>query len=104
MFFSMLIPLLQCSYALLIPMNQLQLQQSVRDIFYNLTDFDVEGLLVDMADWGINIRVTLNNKLCEIDLVQNWDGYELIFYDEHQRSSLQIDEISDLSRFISDYL
>ena len=85
-------------------MNQLELQQSVRDIFNNLIDADVEGLLVDIADWGINIRVTLNNKFCEIDLIQNWDGYELIFYDEHQRSSLQIDEISDLPRFIADYL
>ena len=85
-------------------MNQLELQQSVRDIFNNLIDADVEGLLVDIADWGINIRVTLNNKFCEIDLIQNWDGYELIFYDEYQRSSLQIDEISDLPRFIADYL
>ena len=85
-------------------MNQLELQQSVRDIFNNLIDADVEGLLVDIADWGINIRVTLNNKFCEIDLIQNWDGYELIFYDEYQRSSLQIDEISDLPRVIADYL
>ena len=84
-------------------MNQLELQQSVRDIFNNLTDIDVEGLLVDIADWGINIRVTLDSKFCEIDLIQNWDGYELIFYDEQQRSALQIDEISDLSQFIADY-
>ena len=84
-------------------MNQLELQQSVRDIFNNLTDIDVEGLLVDIADWGINIRVTLDSKFCEIDLIQNWDGYELIFYDEQQRSTLQIDEISDLSQFIADY-
>ena len=84
-------------------MNQLELQQSVRDIFNNLTDIDVEGLLVDIADWGINIRVTLDSKFCEIDLIQNWDGYELIFYDEQQRSTLQIDEISDLSHFIADY-
>ena len=84
-------------------MNQLELQQSVRDIFNNLTDIEVEGLLVDIADWGINIRVTLDSKFCEIDLIQNWDGYELIFYDEQQRSTLQIDEISDLSQFIVDY-
>ena len=84
-------------------MNQLELQQSVRDIFNNLTDIDVESLLVDIADWGINIRVTLDSKFCEIDLIQNWDGYELIFYDEQQRSTLQIDEISDLSQFIADY-
>ena len=84
-------------------MNQLELQQSVRDIFNNLTDIEVEGLLVDIADWGINIRVTLDSKFCEIDLIQNWDGYELIFYDEQQRSTLQIDEISDLSQFIADY-
>ena len=84
-------------------MKQLELQQSVRDIFNNLTDIDVEGLLVDIADWGINIRVTLDSKFCEIDLIQNWDGYELIFYDEQQRSTLQIDEISDLSQFIADY-
>ena len=84
-------------------MNQLELQQSVRDIFNNLTDIEVEGLLVDIADWGINIRVTLDSKFCEIDLIQNWDGYELIFYDEQQRSTLQIDEIFDLSQFIVDY-
>ena len=84
-------------------MNQLELQQSVRDIFNNLTDIEVEGLLVDIADWGINIRVTLDSKFCEIDLIQNWDGYELIFYDEQQRSTLQIDEIADLSHFIADY-
>ena len=85
-------------------MNQIELEQSVRNIFNDLVDIDVEGLLVDTADWGINIRVTLNKKFCEIDLIQNWDGYELIFYDDQQRSSLQIDDISDLPRFIADCL
>ena len=84
-------------------MNQLELQQSVRDIFNNLIDTEVEGLLIDIADWGINIRVTIDSKFCEIDLIQNWDGYELIFYDEQRRSTLQIDEIADLSHFIADY-
>ena len=75
----------------------------MRNIFNDLSDIDVEGLLVDTAEWGINIRVTLNKQFCEIDLIQNWDGYELIFYDDQQRSSLQIDDISDLPRFIADY-
>ena len=83
-------------------MNQIELERSVRNIFNDLSDIDVEGLLVDTADWGINIRVTLNKKFCEIDLIHNWDGYELIFYDDQQRSSLQIDDISDLPRFIAD--
>ncbi len=85
-------------------MNQVALEQSVRNIFDNLTDIQVDGLLVDIADWGINIRVTLNNKFCEIDLLQNWDGYEFIFYADQQKCSLQIDDISDLSRFISEFL
>ena len=61
----------------------------------------LEGLLVDSADWGINIRMTLNDQFVEVDLIKNWDGFEMILLDEQNRNSVQIDEIQDILQVLS---
>ena len=61
----------------------------------------LEGLLVDSADWGVNIRMTLNDQFVEVDLIKNWDGFEMILLDEQNRNSVQIDEIQDILQVLS---
>ena len=56
----------------------------------------LEGLLVDSADWGVNIRMTLNEHFVEVDLIKNWDGFEMILLDDQSRNSVQIDELKDI--------
>ena len=71
-------------------------EEIVRSQLENLKNDKVESLLVQNTDWGINIRMFLNDELYEIDLVANWDGYEVIFVDDGQRDTIQIDELEDL--------
>ena len=61
----------------------------------------LEGLLVDSADWGVNIRMTLNDQFVEVDLIKNWDGFEMILLDEQNRNSVQIDEIQDILQVLN---
>ena len=60
----------------------------------------LEGLLVDSADWGVNIRMTLNNEFVEVDLIKNWDGFEMILLDDQKRDSIQIDELQDILQIL----
>jgi len=75
-------------------------EEIVRSQLENLKNDKVESLLVQNTDWGINIRMFLNDDLYEIDLVANWDGYEVIFVDDDQRDTIQIDELEDLASVI----
>ena len=63
----------------------------------------IEGLLVDSADWGVNIRMTLNQKFIEVDLIKNWDGFEMILLDDQNRDSVQIDELKDILEILKKY-
>ena len=75
-------------------------EEIVRSQLENLKNDKVESLLVQNTDWGINIRMFLNDDLYEIDLVANWDGYEVIFVDDDQRDTIQIDDVDDLVSII----
>ena len=75
-------------------------EEIVRSQLENLKNDKVESLLVQNTDWGINIRMFLNDDLYEIDLVANWDGYEVVFVDDDQRDTIQIDELDDLVSII----
>ena len=77
-------------------MTDMRKEEIVRSQLENLKNDKVESLLVQNTDWGINIRMFLNDELYEIDLVANWDGYEVIFVDDGQRDTIQIDELEDL--------
>ena len=77
-------------------MNDKQKEEIVRSQLENLKNDKVESLLVQNTDWGINVRMFLNDQLYELDLVTNWDGYEVTFVDDDGRDTIQIDELEDL--------
>ena len=64
---------------------------------------ELEGLLVDSADWGVNIRMTLNKNFVEVDLIKNWDGFEMILLDDQNRNSVQIDELKDILQILKSH-
>ena len=39
----------------------------------------MESLLVQCADWGINVRMFLNGDVVELDLMKNYEGDEVTF-------------------------
>ena len=77
-------------------MNDKQKEEIIRSQLENLKNDKVESLLVQNTDWGINVRMFLNGNLYELDIVSNWDGYEITFVDDHERNPIQIDELEDL--------
>ena len=52
-------------------MNSLKIEEKVRELLENIDFGVIEDLLVDAADWGINIRMMLNHQFIEIDLIKN---------------------------------
>ena len=38
----------------------------------------------------------LNGQLLELDLMKNYEGYEVSFVDDRDKGPVQIDELSDL--------
>ena len=81
---------------ILASMSDKQKEEIIRSQLENLRNDKVESLLVQNTDWGINVRMFLNGHLYELDLVSNWDGYEIIFVDDLVRDTVQIDELEDL--------
>ena len=77
-------------------MSDKQKEEIIRSQLESLKNDKVESLLVQNTDWGVNVRMFLNGHLYELDLVSNWDGYEIIFVDDHERDTVQIDELEDL--------
>ena len=82
-------------------MNSLEMENEIRALLGRADIGRLEGLLVDSADWGVNIRMTLNDQFVEVDLIKNWDGFEMILLDEQNRNSVQIDEIQDILQVLS---
>ena len=82
-------------------MNSLEMENEIRALLSRADIGRLEGLLVDSADWGVNIRMTLNDQFVEVDLIKNWDGFEMILLDEQSRDSVQIDEIQDIIQVLS---
>ena len=77
-------------------MSEKQKEEIIRSQLESLKNDKVESLLVQNTDWGVNVRMFLNGHLYELDLVSNWDGYEIIFVDDQERDTVQIDELEDL--------
>ena len=82
-------------------MNSLEMENEIRALLSRADIGRLEGLLVDSADLGVNIRMTLNDQFVEVDLIKNWDGFEMILLDEQNRNSVQIDEIQDILQVLS---
>ena len=50
-------------------MNSLEMENEIRVLLGSGEIGALEGLLVDSADWGVNIRMTLNHEFVEVDLI-----------------------------------
>jgi hypothetical protein len=84
-------------------MNSVEMENEIRALLGGMDVGKPEGLLVDSSDWGVNIRMTLNQEFVEIDLIKNWDGFEVILLDDQKRESIQIDELQDLPQILKSH-
>ena len=84
-------------------MNSLEMENEIRVLLGSGEIGALEGLLVDSADWGVNIRMTLNENFVEVDLIKNWDGFEMILLDDQDRNSVQIDELKDILQVLKSH-
>ena len=81
-------------------MHGAQIEDTVRSLFSDLKQDKVESLLVQCADWGINVRMFLNGEILELDLLKNYEGYEVTFVEDRDKGSAQIDELPDLLQLL----
>ena len=44
-------------------MDGAQVEETIRTLFTDLKEDKVESLLVQCADWGLNVRMFLNNEI-----------------------------------------
>ena len=82
-------------------MSDKEIEETIRSTLLNLENDKVESLLVQCSDWGINVRMFLNSVPYELDLVRNYEGYEVTFVDVPGKDPVQIDEIEDLAKTIN---
>ena len=76
------------------------IEETIRTLFTDLKEDKVESLLVQCADWGINVRMFLNGEIVELDLLKNYEGYEVTFVEERDKEPAQIDELADLIQLL----
>ena len=76
------------------------IEEAIRTLFTDLKEDKVESLLVQCADWGINVRMFLNGEIVELDLLKNYEGYEVTFVEERDKGPAQIDELADLIQLL----
>ena len=76
------------------------IEETIRTLFTDLKEDKVESLLVQCADWGINVRMFLNGEIVELDLLKNYEGYEVTFVEESDKETAQIDELADLIQLL----
>ena len=77
-------------------MENQEIEGEIRSLFANLKNDQVESLLVQCADWGINVRMFLNGNILELDLMKNYEGYEVTFVDDTSKEPIQIDDLPEL--------
>ena len=81
-------------------MDAAQTEETIRSLLTDLKKDKVESLLVQCADWGINVRMFLNGDVVELDLMKNYEGYEVTFVDDRDKKPAQIDELSDIIQLL----
>ena len=81
-------------------MDAAHTEETIRSLLTDLKEDKVESLLVQCADWGINVRMFLNSEIVELDLLKNYEGYEVTFVDNREKQPAQIDELSDLIQLL----
>ena len=81
-------------------MDAAQTEETIRSLLAELKKDKVESLLIQCSDWGINVRMFLNGDVVELDLMKNYEGYEVTFVDNSDKQPAQIDELSDLVQLL----
>ena len=81
-------------------MDGARIEETIRTLFTDLKENKVESLLVQCADWGINVRMFLDNEIVELDLLKNYEGYQVTFVEERGKEPAQIDDLVDLIRLL----
>ena len=73
----------------------------ILSLFANLKTDKVESLLIQLSDWGLNIRMFLNGDNLELDLIKNFKGYEVTFVDQSDKEPVQLNEVSELIQILN---
>ena len=81
-------------------MDGARIEETIRTLFTDLKENKVESLLVQCADWGINVRMFLNGEIVELDLLKNYEGYEVTFVEDRDKRPARIDELADLLQLL----
>ena len=81
-------------------MDGARIEETIRTLFTDLKENKVESLLVQCADWGINVRMFLDNEIVELDLLKKYEGHQVIFVEERGKEPAQIDDLVDLIRLL----
>ena len=81
-------------------MEGTDIKSTIRALFADLKQDRVRSLLVQCADWGINVRMFLNDETVELDLIKNYEGYEVTFVEAPAKTPTQIDVLSDLIQLL----
>ena len=81
-------------------MDGAQIEETIRSLFSDLKEDKVKSLLVQCADWGINVRMFLNGEIVELDLLKNYEGYEVTFVEGRDKGPAQIDELGYLLQLL----
>ena len=84
-------------------MNGESVEVEIRSLFANLKTDKVESLLIQLSDWGLNIRMFLNGDHFELDLIKNFKGYEVTFVDHSDKDPVQLNELSELIQINPQY-
>ena len=82
-------------------MNEEDIEVEIRSLFADLKTDNVESLLIQLSDWGLNIRMFLNGDNLELDLIKNLKGYEVTFIDQRDKEPVQVNEISELIQILN---
>jgi|TARA_X000000368_G_C22490449_1_gene476062 hypothetical protein len=82
-------------------MNGESVEVEIRSLFADLKKDKVESLLIQLSDWGVNIRMFLNGDNLELDLIKNLKGHEVTFVDHRGKEPVQINEFSELIQILN---
>ncbi|MEC7737823.1 MAG: hypothetical protein VYE46_02970 [Cyanobacteriota bacterium] len=82
-------------------MNEEDIEVEIRSLFADLKTDNVESLLIQLSDWGLNIRMFLNGDNLELDLIKNSKGYEVTFVDHSNKEPVQVNEVSELIQILN---
>ena len=82
-------------------MSEESVEVEIRSLFDDLKTDKVESLLIQLSDWGLNIRMFLNGDNLELDLIKNFKGYEVTFVDHSDKEPVQLNEVSELIQILN---